>query len=287
MLLQVVLLVTQRWTLEKWITNSAGVSLLSESGATPSIFCGILLFLLPSKVRPGESLLTWKAAHENVPWGVLLLIGGGFALSEGFVQSGLDNAAGSALSDAMSSCPPLLLTFLVVWVTTLVTQICSNIAAVNLMLPILSSASLLSVMNPLQVMVPAAVACSFAFVLPTATPANAVVLAKSRDLAEPLRFHNFLKAGLPLTLVASVAGALLSHVLARAVFDADAPFPQFACGASNCAWLAVPGEVSGRWVNEQACILIDEYNDAECKLWNGTLVNMTVMAVTGVPLLDF
>merc|ERR1719401_2269085 len=130
-------------------------------------------------------------------------------------------------------------------------------------------------MNPLHVMLPATVACSFAFILPTATPANAVVLAKSRDLATPLRFRNFLKAGLPLTLVASVAGALLSHVLARAVFDADAPFPQYACGASNCAWLSLPGEVSGRWVEEQACILLDAYNDAECRLWNGTQVNMS------------
>jgi len=274
-LLQILFLVFQPWTFEKWVTSRADVPL--TKGATTACGCAMLLFLLPSKARPGEALLTWKVAHQKVPWGVLLLVGGGFAIGQGFTESGLDNAAGKALGHLFASMHPLLVDFTVIAITTLMTQIACNVATVSLMLPILSSACLTSVTNPLKVMLPCTVACAFSFTLPTSTPSNAVVLAKSRDLAKSLSFRHFLGAGIPLMLLAIVFGSLLTSWMARLVFDAEAPFPAFACGQVNCMWLPIAGEVNGRLVNSQACMVLDSYDEVFCELWNGTHVNLTTL----------
>mmetsp|Transcript_108061 Transcript_108061/g.211758 ORF Transcript_108061/g.211758 Transcript_108061/m.211758 type:complete len:200 (-) Transcript_108061:42-641(-) len=161
----------------------------------------------------------------------------------------------------------------------------NSIATAAWVLPMLVSASLVSVTNPLQLMLPATVACSFSFLLPTASPSNAVALGKSRDLVQPLRVRDFARAGLPLTVVVAAIGALLSYGLAEVVFDAHSPFPQWACvsPATNCIWAYVPGEVQGRRVEYQACIPNDADDDRTCTVWNGSVWPINEVATYGTP----
>merc|ERR1712157_6778 len=139
-----------------------------------------------------------------------------------------------------------------------------------------SSAALQALVNPLLLLLPATIASSFAFLMPTATPSNVVVLAKSQDLSRSLRFRDFFLNGLPLTLAVIVVGAVLTDVMGALVFDSHAPFPQWACSAApaSCVFLEAPGVVQGRQVEAQACIVdLGSPNAVMCRLWNGTMLN--------------
>mmetsp|Transcript_95252 Transcript_95252/g.274337 ORF Transcript_95252/g.274337 Transcript_95252/m.274337 type:complete len:732 (-) Transcript_95252:36-2231(-) len=269
--------------IDRIVHNPLGEPLAGS--ATTACLCAMLLFVLPSKVREGEALLTWRVAQEKVPWGVLLLMGGGFSLGQGFHESGLDLALGKGFGQVVPNVSPLALHFVIVFSVVLCIQAMNSIATAAWVLPMLVSASLVSVTNPLQLMLPATVACSFSFLLPTASPSNAVALGKSRDLVQPLRVRDFARAGLPLTVVVAAIGALLSYGLAEVVFDAHSPFPQWACvsPATNCIWAYVPGEVQGRRVEYQACIPNDADDDRTCTVWNGSVWPINEVATYGTP----
>merc|ERR1712194_65830 len=121
---------------------------------------------------------------------------------------------------------------------------------------------------------PATIACSFAFMLPTAAPCNIVVLAKSRDLAVPLRVRDFFFTGLPITCLMLVLGTGLLHVLGPLVFDVNAPFPKWACDEVSCLWMNVSGAVNGMQVFSQACTFDVTTNVTDCRLASGTWIPM-------------
>merc|ERR1712066_498636 len=100
---------------------------------------------------------------------------------------------------------------------------CASTAAA--MIPVFTSACLHhdAVVNPLPLGLSATVACSFSFMLPTATPPNVIALAMSNGLLRPLRVRDFITNGLPLTLVAATLGAVLTYYMGQVVFDSQAP----------------------------------------------------------------
>merc|ERR1712190_444754 len=174
----------------------------------------------------------------------------------------------------------LSLNFVIIVCVTLSVQIFSGIGIAATLLPVISSAALEAVVNPLLLLLPATVASSFAFLMPTATPSNVVVLAKSQDLSRSLRFRDFFTNGLPLTVAIIVVGALLTDIMGALVFDSHSPFPQWACSASpaSCVFLQAPGVVQGQHVEAQACIVDLSSADAMmCRLWNGTMLDMTLV----------
>lgn len=144
--------------------------------ATVAMTAALLLFLLPG--REGGSLLTWPEVQKSIPWGVLLLFGGGFALAEGMRQSGVMLYFGRWLT-GMQGLPLWVDILLVCTVLTFLTELTSNTATAMILLPVLASAAVTLVFNPLLFMVPAALNASFAFMLPVATPPNAIVYASS------------------------------------------------------------------------------------------------------------
>merc|ERR1712032_1593088 len=155
-------------------------------------------------------------------------------------------------------------------------QIFSSIGIAAALLPVISSAALEAMVNPFLLLLPATIASSFAFLLPTATPSNVVVLAKSQDLSRSLRFRDFFSNGLPLTVVVILVGALLTDAMGMLVFDTHSPFPQWACRAAgaSCVFLEAPGIVQGQQVDAQACILdLSTVDVTMCRLWNGTLLS--------------
>merc|ERR1712190_294387 len=118
---------------------------------------------------------------------------------------------GDAFAGIIRTVHPLALNFIVTFTISGMTQIFGCAATAAAMLPVLISACehYTAVVNPLQLALPAAVACSFSFILPTATPPNVVALALSNGLMRPLRVRDFVSNGLPLTIATSLLGAII------------------------------------------------------------------------------
>jgi len=163
----------------KWLPN-CNDTIVAVSGA-------ILLFLLPSgeKSAPGP-LLDWETAVK-IPWGIVLLFGGGLALAKGFDASGLAVWMGEQLK-GLSALPHVLILFSVLVVVVLLSEVASNIATASMMMPILAALALSIDAHPFGLCLSATMAASFGFGLPVATAPNSIIYASgqltTRDMAK-------------------------------------------------------------------------------------------------------
>jgi len=157
----------------------------------------LLLFVIPAGLKRGEFLLDWKTA-VNIPWDIIILFGGGFALAAGFSASGLTEWIGSQLSLLEGANFVVLITVAVVMVVFL-TEVTSNTATASLLLPVMAGFAMAANVPVLSLMAAVALAASFAFMLPVATPPNAIVFS-SRQVTIP----QMARAGIWLNLVGSV-----------------------------------------------------------------------------------
>ncbi|MEX2370732.1 MAG: SLC13 family permease [Bacteroidales bacterium] len=159
--------------------------------ATPAIFIAVLLFIIPSGRRDGTKLMDWKTAHR-LPWDIVLLFGGGFALASGFQSSGLAVWMGEQLEWTGGAGPYLVLLAVLILMVFL-TELTSNVASIQMLLPVFAALALSSNINPVMLMFPATLASSMAFMLPTATPPNAIVYGSHRiDIRTMVRTGMFL-----------------------------------------------------------------------------------------------
>ncbi|XP_071094215.1 solute carrier family 13 member 2-like isoform X2 [Haliotis cracherodii] len=175
-----------------WVTRKPGFipgwgDLLKKgySGdSVPAVMIATLLFILPAKI-PGDRsvqaqgyqpILTWKAVNERMAWGVLLLMGGGFALADACQRSGLSRWVSGHLLE-MSSLEPWIIAMVLSIIISLATQVTSNAATATLFLPIVGELATTMGLNPLYFMIPCTLSTSLAFLLPVATPPNAIVFA--------------------------------------------------------------------------------------------------------------
>ncbi|PAA69294.1 hypothetical protein BOX15_Mlig023269g1 [Macrostomum lignano] len=189
------------------------------------------------KERP-STLLTWRVVHERLPWGIVLLLGGGFALAKATRESGLSALIGQQLKP-LGSLPLPLLIVIVVYCTTFITEITSNTATASILLPILVDLSRTIGINPLSLMLPCTLAASFAFNLPVATPPNSIVFSKGY-----LSVTDMLKSGFVLTITSGlvlVAGTLSYGAV---IFDFY-NFPSWANASSNAAAATSAGFSAG------------------------------------------
>lgn len=157
-----------------WITRSFLLQKLLPGldDTIIAIFFAIVLFLIPSK-KKGEQLINWEEAVK-MPWGIILLFGGGMALAKGFEESGLATWIGSQMT-SLAGLPILVLVLVLIAAVNFLTEITSNLATTAMLLPVLAPMALTIDVHPFVLMVGAAVAASCAFMLPVATPPNAVV----------------------------------------------------------------------------------------------------------------
>ena len=137
-----------------------------------ALIAGVLMFIIPSKNK-GEGLLVWEDAVK-LPWGVLLLFGGGIALAIGFDTSGLAEWIGMQLK-SLNGAPVFILVLIIVASVNFLTEITSNLATTTILLPVLAALAVVADVNPFLLLVGATVAASCAFMLPVATPPNALV----------------------------------------------------------------------------------------------------------------
>ncbi|OGU37043.1 MAG: sodium:dicarboxylate symporter [Ignavibacteria bacterium GWB2_35_6b] len=167
--------------------------------STIAIGMSILLFLIPVKTKGHEDkkILTVKI-FRKIPWEIILLFGGGFALAEGFVSSGLSNLIGSMFL-GLKGMNIILLIFIVCLTITFLTELTSNTATAQIILPILASIAIQFEIHPLLLMIPATISASMAFMMPVATPPNAIVFGSQR-----INILNMAKAGLILNLFFAV-----------------------------------------------------------------------------------
>ena len=179
---------------------------------TVAIFVAIILFLIPSKQVPGTFLMDWKAA-EDIPWEIILLFGGGFALASGFKESGLSTWFGEQLQ-WLGGVHPLILIISISFLVTFLTEVTSNTATVETLLPILAGLALSIEQNPLLFMLPATVAGSMAFMLPVATPPNAIVFGTRR-----LRVFQMAKTGFIINIVGIIVVSLMTYYFGTEIFE--------------------------------------------------------------------
>ena len=157
-----------------WISRSFLIQpfLTAIDDTIIAIFFGVVLFVLPSK-KKGQPLLNWKDTM-NIPWGIILLFGGGMALAKAFEVSGLAIWLGSLMTE-FGGLTLILLLLLLVTAINFLTEITSNLATTAMLLPVLGPLAMEVNVHPFGLMVGAAIAASCAFMLPVATPPNAVV----------------------------------------------------------------------------------------------------------------
>ncbi|SNS48967.1 solute carrier family 13 (sodium-dependent dicarboxylate transporter), member 2/3/5 [Belliella buryatensis] len=173
----------------------------------------LLLFLIPSG-KGTYKLLDWKTA-EKIPWGILILFGGGLSLAEGFKTSGLAEWIGNQFVTLEYIGFGLFL-LIVILAVNFLTEITSNMATASMLLPILAAVSFSMDVHPFGLMIGATMASSCAFMLPVATPPNAVVFGSGY-----LRMRDMVKAGLWMNIISVILIALFTYFLLPIIWSID------------------------------------------------------------------
>ncbi|MGY1857992.1 SLC13 family permease [Modestobacter sp. SYSU DS0290] len=162
-----------------------------------AIAAAVALFLIPVKAREGVSVLDWHTAQQ-LPWGVLLLFGGGLSLAAAVQESGLDEYIGAKVG-SVGALPAVVLVFITAALVLLLTEVTSNTATAAAFLPVLGGVALGLDLLPLVLLVPAALAATCAFMLPVATPPNAIVFGSGY-----VTIGQMLRAGVVLNVIGIV-----------------------------------------------------------------------------------
>jgi sodium-dependent dicarboxylate transporter 2/3/5 len=176
------------------------------SDSTIVMLAAMLLFVLPVNWRKAEFTLNWQSAR-SIPWGVLVLFGGGLSLARAMEQSGLAAWIGGAVS-ALDVVPMLVIIIAIAALVVFLTELTSNLATTSMAMPIMAGAAVGLGIEPLVLMSTAALSASMAFMLPVATPPNAIVFG-SGYLSVP----QMSRAGFLLNLCAIAVVTLAGSVL--------------------------------------------------------------------------
>lgn len=188
-----------------------------------AILFAFLLFILPAKLPwkqdksrssydSYERLLDWESVQTKVPWGVVLLLGSGFAIAFVAKESKLTDCIATQL-EALKEIPPFFISFWLIIVSTFATELISNVSTISILLPILTNLSTRIRVNPLYLMVPSTIAVSYAFMFPVATPPNAIVYAYGH-----LRIRDMLLAGLGMNLIGILTLTLFTNSIGILIF---------------------------------------------------------------------
>jgi sodium-dependent dicarboxylate transporter 2/3/5 len=179
--------------------------------STVAIFGAMLLFLLPVDFKKGTFVLNWEWALR-IPWGIILLFGGGFALAAGFQTSGLAQWIGERLS-FLCGVPTIVMILYICLLLTFLTEITSNTATATMMMPVLGALAAATSVHPFLLMIPATMSASCAFMLPVATPPNAIIFGSGY-----LRIPDMARVGFFLNIIGAIIITLLVYFLVIPIF---------------------------------------------------------------------
>jgi solute carrier family 13 (sodium-dependent dicarboxylate transporter), member 2/3/5 len=185
---------------------------LTDTGI--AIGAALLLFALPANLREGRFVMDWSTA-ETLPWGVLLLFGGGLSLAEAVTNSGLAGWIAGAM-EGLGQTPVIVLLVAITLVVIFLTELTSNTATAAAFLPLVASLAIRLGENPLLLAVPAVLAASCAFMMPVATPPNAIVYGSGY-----VTIPQMVRAGFWLNLGFAAAITVLAYTLVGLVFGVE------------------------------------------------------------------
>ena len=192
--------------IQGWVNLFGKSEIIQDS--TVAVFMALLLFIIPSKNEKGRALITWHEASK-LPFDIILLFGSGFAIAKGFEVSGLSNFLAAQL-DFFKSANIVVIILLICIMITIISEFASNIASIQLALPVLISIQNGLDVHPLLLMIPATFAASLGFMLPVATAPNTIVFGSKR-----IKVNDMMKAGIFLDIAGILLIVLFSLLLLR------------------------------------------------------------------------
>lgn len=196
-----------------WIAGSfVKISFIDDT--TIAMMGTLLLFIIPADWKKGEFILNWETAVK-IPWGIVLLFGGGFAIAGGFEKTGLAKWISMQLT-SLEGVSVLVFVLIVTLLVVFLTEITSNTATATLLVPIMGSAAIAMGVNPFATIISACVGASFAFMLPVATPPNAVVFGSGT-----MRIVDMVKAGIWLNIIGTALIVIFTVYLLPLLWGVD------------------------------------------------------------------
>jgi sodium-dependent dicarboxylate transporter 2/3/5 len=199
-----------------WITRSFLLSKLIPAidDTIIAMASATILFILPTKNRTEKKIINWESAVK-LPWGILLLFGGGLALAEGFKTSGLAEWIGTQITQ-FEHLPLFALLFILILAVNFLTEITSNLATTAMLLPIMAPIALALDIHPFTLMVGITVAASCAFMLPVATPPNAIVFGSGY-----LTIPDMMRTGIFMNIISVILITIITYYLLPILWDFD------------------------------------------------------------------
>ena len=202
--------------LESWFPGRFSAGHLHD--ATVAMGMALLTFVIPGEKQPDgtrPALMDWETAVQ-LPWGILMLFGGGFALALAFKESGLAEYFAASFARQIEGLPPVLLVAATCLLLTFMTEVTSNTATTEVLLPILAGTATAMSVHPLLLMLPATLSASCAFMLPIATPPNAIVFSSGE-----VEMKDMVRAGLVLNLVGVIVITTLFFLVSSKLLGLD------------------------------------------------------------------
>ena len=196
---------------------------LIDDGTVAITMASILFFIPARNPKDGATRVMGPDVIPRLPWNIVLLFGGGFALAAGFQETGLAQLIGNQF-EVLGSLPVFMMILLVCVSLTFLTEFTSNTATTEMILPILASVAVVTGTHPLVLMIPATLSASCAFMMPVATPPNAIVFGSDR-----ITVGEMARAGIFLNLIGVLVIATIVFTVGLHVFDIDpAVVPEWA-----------------------------------------------------------
>ncbi len=197
------------WILRGTINDLIGTNLLNDSMI--AIAGGILMFITPINLKRAEFLMEWEYT-KRLPWGILLLFGGGLSLAKAMEKSEIVQVIGESIAGGGELNEILLIAGLTAFMLFM-TEVMSNVALVVIFLPVVIGISQSLDMNPMYLTVPVTLAASYAFMMPISTPPNAIVFSSGM-----IRMKDMIRAGVFLNIIAILLLVLLSQTLVPLIY---------------------------------------------------------------------
>jgi sodium-dependent dicarboxylate transporter 2/3/5 len=197
------------FTIPGWSNLFANPDFINDG--TVAITMAFILFLIPSREK--TTTILNKDVFAKIPWSVVLLFGGGFALAKGFTSTGLSLYIGNQMS-GLSTLPHFLMIVIIAASISFLTELTSNTATSQMILPILASVSVAIGLHPMLLMLTATLSASMAFMLPVATPPNTIIFASGR-----IKIYEMAKTGILLNIVGIIVVSVIVYFLGILLFD--------------------------------------------------------------------
>lgn len=197
------------WIFRVYINNTFTFITLTDAGI--SMLAAFALFTIPFKFGKGEFMLEWKDT-KKLPWGILILFGGGLALASGLSQAGLITIIGNYISQN-AAISVFIVSSLLILIMLFMTELMSNVALVAIFAPVVAGIAIGLETDMIHILIPIAMASSCAFMLPMATPPNAIVFASGH-----IKVHEMAKAGVFLNIASVIIIIVFTKYIIPFVF---------------------------------------------------------------------